>query len=266
LKINPAPAVKLEITDLAYTYAGRTSVRALDGVTLVISDNEFLAIVGPVGCGKTTLLRCVAGLLRPARGTITCDGAPVVGPSPQRGFVFQEEALFPWMTVADNLAFGLQAQGVEASRQRALVDEMIDLLGLRGFERAYPKDLSGGMVKMVEVARVLIVDPALLLLDEPFGLLDAQTRVRMQDVLIGLWEKRTKTVILVTHDIEEAVYLADRVVVFSSRPGRVKAEVRVDFPRPRRPAMRYTAAFLELKKQIWDRLDAGSGEIRDGGR
>ncbi len=220
MKINPAPAVKLEITDLAYTYAGRTSVQALDGVTLVISDNEFLAIVGP----------------------------------------------FPWMTVADNLAFGLQAQGVEASRQRALVDEMIDLLGLRGFERAYPKDLSGGMVKMVEVARVLIVDPALLLLDEPFGLLDAQTRVRMQDVLIGLWEKRTKTVILVTHDIEEAVYLADRVVVFSSRPGRVKAEVRVDFPRPRRPAMRYTAAFLELKKQIWDRLDAGSGEIRDGGR
>ncbi len=265
MKINPAPAVKLEIADLAYTYAGRTSVRALDGVTLVVSDNEFLAIVGPVGCGKTTLLRCVAGLLHPARGTMICDGAPVVGPSPQRGFVFQEEALFPWMTVADNLAFGLQAQGVGASRQRALVDEMIDLLGLRGFERAYPKDLSGGMVKIVEVARVLIVDPALLLLDEPFGLLDAQTRVKMQDVLTRLWEGRTKTVILVTHDIEEAVYLADRVVIFSSRPGRVKAELRVDVPRPRQPATRYSAGFLELKKQIWEKLDA-AGERGDGGR
>jgi len=266
LKINPAPAVKLEIADLAYSYASRASVRALDGVTLAVLDNEFLAIVGPVGCGKTTLLRCVAGLLQPARGTITCDGAPVVGPSPQRGFVFQEEAIFPWMTVADNLAFGLQAKGVDVSRQRALVDEMIGLLGLHGFERAYPKDLSGGMVKMVEVARVLIVDPALLLLDEPFGLLDAQTRVKMQDVLTRLWEGRKKTVILVTHDIEEAVYLAERIVVLTSRPGRVQAEVRVDFPRPRRPAMRYSATFLELKKQIWETLDAGSGEIRDGGR
>ncbi len=266
MKINPAPAVKLEIADLAYTYAGRTLVRALDGVTLVVSDNEFLAIVGPVGCGKTTLLRCVAGLLQPARGTITCDGAPVVGPSPQRGFVFQEEALFPWMTVTDNLAFGLQAQGVEASQQRALVDEMISLLRLRGFERAYPKDLSGGMGKMVEVARVLIVDPALLLLDEPFGLLDAQTRVKMQDVLTRLWEGRTKTVILVTHDIEEAAYLADRVIILSSRPGRVKAEVRVDFPRPRQPAMRYSAAFLDLKRQIWENLDTGSEKIGDGGR
>jgi NitT/TauT family transport system ATP-binding protein len=266
LKINPSPAIKLAIADLAYTYAGRTSVRALDGVTLAVLDNEFLAIVGPVGCGKTTLLRCVAGLLRPARGTITCDGAPVVGPSPQRGFVFQEEALFPWMTVTDNLAFGLQAQGVPASRQQRLVDEMIGLLGLRGFERAYPKDLSGGMVKMVEVARVLIIDPALLLLDEPFGLLDAQTRVKMQDVLIGLWEGRKKTVVLVTHDIEEAVYLADRVVVFSSRPGRLKAEAGVNFPRPRRPEMRYSEAFLELKKQIWEKLEAVSEEIRDGGR
>ncbi len=266
MKINPAPSVKLEIANLAYTYAGRTPVRALNAVTLAVFDNEFLAIAGPVGCGKTTLLRCVAGLLPPARGTIVCDGAPVVGPSPQRGFVFQEEALFPWMTVTDNLAFGLQAQGVEASRRRALVDEMIGLLGLRGFERAYPKDLSGGMAKMVEVARVLIVDPALLLLDEPFGLLDAQTRVKMQDILIRLWEGRKKTVILVTHDIEEAVYLGDRVVIFSSRPGRVKAEVRVDFPRPRQPGMRYSATFLELKKQIWDKLDAASEENGDGGR
>ena len=266
MKINPAPAVKLEIRDLAFTYAGRTSVRALDGVTLAVLDNEFLAIVGPVGCGKTTLLRCVAGLLKPARGTISCDGAPVAGSSPQRGFVFQEEALFPWMTVTENLAFGLQARGTEASEQRRLVDEMIGLLGLRGFERAYPKDLSGGMVKMVEVARVMIIDPVLLLLDEPFGLLDAQTRVKMQDVLTRLWEGRTKTVILVTHDIEEAVYLADRVVIFSSRPGRVKADVRVDFPRPRQPTMRYSGTFLELKKQIWEELDAGSEEIRDGGR
>jgi NitT/TauT family transport system ATP-binding protein len=265
LKINRVPAVKLEIVDLAHTYAGRTSVRALDGVTLVVFDNEFLAIVGPVGCGKTTLLRSVAGLLQPTRGTITCDGAPVVGPSPQRGYVFQEEAIFPWMTVTDNLAFGLQAQGVDASRQRELVDEMIGLLGLHGFEHAYPKDLSGGMVKMVEVARVLIVDPALLLLDEPFGLLDAQTRVKMQDVLTGLWESRKKTVVLVTHDIEEAIYLADRVVILSSRPGRVKAEVRVDFPRPPRAALRYSPAFLELKIPIWERLDAASRGIGDGG-
>lgn len=240
-------------------------MRALDGLTLVIYDNEFVAIVGPVGCGKTTLLRSVAGLLQPARGTISCDGAPVVGPSPQRGFVFQEDAIFPWMTVTDNLAFGLQAQGVEASRQRELVDELIARLGLRGFEGAYPKALSGGMAKMVEVARVLIVDPAVLLLDEPFGLLDAQTRVKMQDVLTGLWEGRKKTVMLVTHDIDEAIYLADRIVILSSRPGRVKADVPVDFPRPRRSAMRYSPAFLELKKQIWENLDAASGGVEDGG-
>lgn len=265
MKADRSRAVKLDIADVAHAYAGKTPVRALEGVTLVVYENEFLAIVGPVGCGKTTLLRSVAGLLRPSRGTILCDGTPVVGPSPQRGFVFQEEAIFPWMTVRDNLAFGLRAQGVDAARQRALVDELIGLIGLRGFEGAYPRELSGGMAKMVEVARVLILDPAILLLDEPFGLLDAQTRLKMQDVLSRLWEGRQKTVILVTHDIEEAVYLADRVVIFSPRPGRVNAEVRVDFPRPRRPAMRYSPAFLEVKKQIWEAFGPASAGIEGGG-
>ncbi|MBI3030349.1 MAG: ABC transporter ATP-binding protein [Candidatus Rokubacteria bacterium] len=245
---------RLEMRDVVHVYEGKTATRALDGVSLDVHDNEFLAIVGPVGSGKTTLVRIVAGFLRPTSGVVLCDGAPVTGPGPERGYVFQEEAIFPWMSVRDNLGFGLLAKGVVASEREKIVAELVRLIGLEGYEGAYPKELSGGMSKMVEVARVLATDPAILLLDEPFGLLDAQTRSKMQDQLSLLWEEKRKTVILVTHDVEEAIYLADRVVVFTPRPGRIKVEVTVDLPRPRSLETRFSPAFLALKRSIWKEI------------
>ena len=224
---------RLEAVDVGYTYPGPTPTRALDGVDVAIEDNEFVALLGPVGCGKTTLLRIFAGFLRPTSGTVRCDGAPVDGPSAQRGYVLQEDAIFPWMSVRENVEFGLFARGVPQAGRREVSQDLIRLIGLSAFESAYPKELSAGMSKMVEVARVLATDPAILLLDEPFGALDAQTRARMQDELARLWERRRKTVLFVTHDAEEALYLADRVVVLSARPGRVRAEFPVRLPRPR---------------------------------
>ena len=249
-----ARKMRLHVEDLAYTYQGRTPTRALDGVSLDVADDEFVAIVGPVGCGKTTLVRIVAGFLAPQRGTVLCDGRPVAGPSPARGYVFQEEAIFPWMTVRENLEFGLVAQGADARTRGAVTGELIELIGLQGYEDAYPKELSAGMSKMVEVARVLATDPAVLLLDEPFGPLDAQTRARMQDGLHALWAGRPRTVLLVTHDVEEAIALADRIVVFSQRPGRVRAEVPVDLPRPRTLETRFSAGFADIKRRIWKEL------------
>ncbi len=251
--------LRLRIDDVAYTYEGRTLTRALDGVTLDVYDNEFLAIVGPVGCGKTTFLRIAAGFLAPTRGTVLCDGAPVTGPSRERGYVFQEAAIFPWMTVRENLEFGLLAKGVAAAARAAITGELIGLIGLQGYEDAYPRELSAGMSKMVEVARVLATDPSLLLLDEPFASLDAQTRARLQDELSALWEKRKKTVLLVTHDVEEAIHLADRIVVFSSRPGRVKAQVTVDLPRPRPLELRLSPAFSAIKRAVWTELGLAGG-------
>ena len=250
---------RLQISDVAYTYAGRTPTRALDGVTLDVLDNEFVAIVGPVGCGKTTLLRIVSGFLQPARGTVHCDGAPVTGPSPARGYVFQEEAIFPWMTVRENLEFGLLAGRVEPAARATTVAELVGLIGLRGYEQAYPKELSAGMSKMVEVARVLATDPSILLLDEPFGPLDAQTRGRMQDALSALWARRKRTVVLVTHDVEEAIWLADRIVVFSPRPGRVKTQVAVELARPRPAEVRLSPAFSEIKRTVWRELGLMGG-------
>jgi ABC-type nitrate/sulfonate/bicarbonate transport system ATPase subunit len=246
--------VRLQVDDLTYVYEGGTRTHALDGLTLAVHDNEFLAIVGPVGCGKTTFLRIVAGFLTPTRGTVRCDDRPVRGPGAERGYVFQEDAVFPWMTVQDNLEFGLRAKGVPAAERATVAAELIGLIGLRGYERAYPGELSAGMSKMVEVARVLATDPSILLMDEPFGSLDAQTRGQMQDELYRLWEKRLKTVVLVTHDVEEAICLADRVIVFSPRPGRVKAEVAVPLPRPRSLELRLSPEFAALKRRIWTEL------------
>lgn len=244
----------LQVVGVTHVYEGRTQTRALDSISLDVYENEFLAIVGPVGCGKTTLMRIVAGLLQPSIGTVWCNGDRVAGPGPERGYVFQEEAIFPWMTVRGNLELGPLAKGFDAPRRDAIIGELIALIGLEGYESAFPKELSGGMSKMVEVARVLATDPAILLLDEPFGLLDAQTRTVMQNGLNRLWERQKKTVILVTHDVEEALGLADRVVVFSPRPGRVKAEVMVDLPRPRSLQTRFTPEFSVLKRTVWGSL------------
>ncbi|HME91074.1 MAG TPA: ABC transporter ATP-binding protein [Myxococcaceae bacterium] len=253
-----SPQLRLEAIDVGFTYSGESATRALEALSLTVQDQEFLAVLGPVGCGKTTLLRIFAGFLRPTQGSVRCDGASVDGPSPQRGYVLQENAIFPWMTVRENIEFGLLAKGVEPPARRAASDELLGLLGLAAFEAAYPKELSAGMSKMVEVARVLATDPSMLLLDEPFGALDAQTRARMQDELARLWEQRRKTVLFVTHDAEEALYLADRVVVFSPRPGQVKAQFPVNLPRPRSLETKFGAEFSELKRQIWDALRSAS--------
>ena len=254
---------RLEAVDVGYVYPGRTATQALDGLTLDVGDNEFLAVLGPVGCGKTTLLRIFAGFLRPASGTVRCDGAAIDGPGPQRGYVLQEDAIFPWMTVRENVEFGLMARGIDAAGRRAVSAELLDLIGLSAFEDAHPKELSAGMSKMVEVARVLATDPSILLLDEPFGALDAQTRARLQEALGRLWEQRRKTVLFVTHDAEEAIHLADRIVVLSSRPGRIKAEFRVDLPRPRSLETRFSAAFSDLKRRIWEVLGLGGVSARE---
>jgi len=249
-----APKLRLEAVDVGYTYSGPTPTQALEGLTLDASDNEFLAVLGPVGCGKTTLLRIFAGFLQPAKGSVRCDGSSVNGPSAQRGYVLQEDAIFPWMTVRENVEFGLLAKGLEPAARRAVSSELIGLIGLQAFEAAFPKELSSGMSKMVEVARVLATDPSILLLDEPFGALDTQTRAKMQDELARLWEQRRKTVLFVTHDAEEALYLADRIAVLSPRPGHVKAQLAVDLPRPRSLETRFSAGFSALKRKVWEVL------------
>lgn len=242
----------LEASEVGYTYSGRTPTQALDKVSLEVKDGEFVALLGPVGCGKTTLLRIFAGFLQPTTGSVRCRGSAIVGPGWQRGYVLQEEAIFPWMTVRENLEFGLLAKGVERSERRSVNDELLRLIGLSTFAAAYPKELSAGMSKMVEVARVLATDPSLLLLDEPFGALDAQTRAGMQDALALLWERRRKTVLFVTHDADEALYLADRIIVLSPRPGRIKSHFVVDIPRPRSFETRFSTRFLALKRQVWE--------------
>jgi len=181
---------------------------------------------------------------------VRCAGAPIDGPGWQKGYVLQEEAIFPWMTVRENIEFGLLAKGLLPPARRAVSDELLGLIGLSAFEEAYPKELSAGMSKMVEVARVLANDPSILLLDEPFGALDSQTRARMQDALARLWEQRRKTVLFVTHDAEEALYLADRIVVLTQRPGRIKAQFAVQIPRPRSFETRFSPEFLALKRQV----------------
>ncbi|HKB75533.1 MAG TPA: ABC transporter ATP-binding protein [Myxococcales bacterium] len=248
------PAPRLDAVDVGYTYPGDTPTQALESVNLTVQDSEFVALLGPVGCGKTTLLRILAGFLRPTKGAVRCDGAEVDGPSPQRGYVLQEDAIFPWMTVRENVEFGLLARGMPPAARVEVSSELIRLIGLSRFADAHPKELSAGMSKMVEVARVLAIDPAILLLDEPFGALDAQTRARMQDELARLWERRRKTVLFVTHDAEEALYLADRIVVLSSRPGRVEADIPVELPRPRSLESRFSPAFSALKRRIWETL------------
>jgi ABC-type nitrate/sulfonate/bicarbonate transport system ATPase subunit len=255
-----AAAPILEAVGVGYSYPGHTPTRALDDLHLAVKENEFLAILGPVGCGKTTLLRIFAGFLRPATGSVRCAGAPIEGPGPQRGYVLQEEAIFPWMSVRENVEFGLLARGLDPAARRAVSDELLRLIGLSSFESAWPKELSAGMSKMVEVARVLATDPSILLLDEPFGALDAQTRTRMQDALARLWEQRRKTVVFVTHDADEALYLADRIVVLSHRPAHVKAEFPILLPRPRTLETRFSPEFLKLKRQVWDATGSAAQE------
>ena len=232
-------------------------VLALKDVDLTVNDNEFLTILGPSGCGKTTLLRLIAGLLRWDDGEITIDGKPVRGPGPERAMVFQSFALLPWMSVRDNVAFGLEIAGVSKQQRYERADELIDTVGLSGFEKRYPMELSGGMQQRVGLARALAVKPKVLLMDEPFGALDEQTRRLLQEELLAIWEKERTTVVFITHSMEEAVLLGDRVVLMSARPGRIEEIVYVPLKRPRSTdvdSVEGSAAFAEITQKLWARL------------
>jgi len=234
----------------------RAPTRALEPTNLTIPDNDFVTIVGPSGCGKSTLLRLIAGLDQPTTGRILLNGIPVSEPGPDRGMVFQSYTLFPWLTVADNIAFGLREKGTPAHWRTAIVREWLVRIDLVSFEHHYPKQLSGGMQQRTAIARALANDPAILLLDEPFGALDNQTRALMQELLLDIWERERKTVLFVTHDIEEAIFLASRVVVMTARPGRIKADVRIDLPHPRRYTIKTSPEFSALKARLTEEIRA----------
>lgn len=265
---------KLEIRGVTQVFSSEEGeVKALEGVNLEVRPAEFLCIIGPSGCGKTTLLRMVAGLEQPSSGEIILDGKPVRGPSPDRGMVFQEFSLFPWRTVLRNVEFGLEIKGkVEGKvkgkvkgkgkgggesgkkERREVAEKYIELVGLRGFERHYPYELSGGMKQRVAIARALATEPAILLMDEPFGSVDAQTRNVLQEELLGIWQRTRKTILFVTHSVDEAVYLADRVAVMSARPGCFVKCLEVDLPRPRKRTSVEANEFRE-KLLMWLSLE-----------
>jgi len=241
-----APAIRCRGVGKVFAAGGR-EVAALAGIDLDVAAGEFVCLLGPSGCGKSTLLNAVAGFSPPTAGELTVLGRPVVGPGPDRAMVFQEYALFPWMTVERNVAFGLELRGDPPARRDRVVDDLLAKLGLSDFRDRFPKDLSGGMRQRVAIARVLAIDPPLLLMDEPFGALDALTRRSLQDELLRIWAEDRKTVLFVTHGIEESIYLADRVVVMTYRPGTVKRLVPVTLPRPRDPA---SPEFNALKREL----------------
>ena len=248
---------KLVVEKVSRTFPGARGaapVRALEPVGLEVADNDFIAILGPSGCGKSTLLRIVAGLDRPSDGHVRLDGREITGPGPDRGMVFQSYTLFPWLTVRDNVAFGLRERGIARAERYRVADRFLARVGLEGFAGHYPRQLSGGMQQRTALARALANDPAILLLDEPFGALDNQTRALMQELLLGIWEQDRKTVLFVTHDIEEAIFMANRVAVFTARPGRIKAEVVVPLPHPRDYRMRTAPEFQALKARITEEI------------
>jgi len=222
-------------------------VVALRDINLQIPQGQFVCLLGPSGCGKSTLLNAIAGFSLPSSGEITADGQLITGPGPERGMVFQEYALFPWMTVEKNIAFGLEVKGMAQAQIKQRVDQLLGMLSLSDFRNRYPKDLSGGMRQRVAIARVLALDSPIMLMDEPFGALDALTRRNLQDELLRIWSELKKTIIFVTHSIEEAIYLADRIVVMTYRPGTVKRDMIVELPRMRDPA---SADFNALKREL----------------
>jgi NitT/TauT family transport system ATP-binding protein len=224
---------------------------ALGGVDLDIADQEFVTVVGPSGCGKSTLMGMAAGLQEPDSGSVLVDGKPVRGPGPDRGVIFQQYALFPWLTVRQNVEFGLRLASVPTDERRRRADEAIDLVGLGEFAGALPKTLSGGMKQRCAIARAYAVDPQVLLMDEPFGALDALTRVQLQDQLLRTWSQEKRTVLFITHDVDEAVYLANRVVVMAAGPGRVHRLIDVDLPYPRTEEIRLSAEFRRIRNEVW---------------
>ncbi len=255
--------IKLKIDNVVKEYDGRRGKTvALNGVNLDIKENEFICVVGPSGCGKSTLLNIIAGLLEPTSGAAYLDGKKIEGTGVERGVVFQQYALFPWRTVLKNVMFPLEMKKTPADEAEKIARKYIKSVGLEGFENAYPKELSGGMRQRVAIARAYAADPEVLLLDEPFGALDAQTRVQLQTELLETWEKEKKTCFFITHDVEEAIILAQRVIIMSARPGRIKKIVDIDIPYPRTQATKTEPRFVELKNEIWNEVYQEFLEVR----
>jgi NitT/TauT family transport system ATP-binding protein len=243
---------KIRIDGVAKSYqSGDDYVRALDRIDLAVEEGEFVSIVGPSGCGKSTLLYVVGGFI-PADGQVLVDGRRIDGPGIERGVVFQEYALFPWLTVRRNILYGLESRALPAEERDRIADRLIGVIGLQGFEHRYPRELSGGMKQRVAIARTLACDPTILLLDEPFGALDAQTREVMQDEMLRIWLETRKTVLMVTHDVNEAVFLSNRICVMSARPGRIVEEFKVDLDRSvGREQLMLSDVFNKLRNEVW---------------
>ncbi|OGQ75344.1 MAG: sulfonate ABC transporter ATP-binding protein [Deltaproteobacteria bacterium RIFCSPLOWO2_12_FULL_60_16] len=238
-------------------YQPRTGGRllALDNVNLAVEEGEFVTIVGPSGCGKTTFINIADGLLKPTGGKIMLDGIEVKGPGLDRAMVFQDPCLLPWRTVLKNVLFGMECQGRDGAKEKDRALKFIKLVGLSGFEDHYPHELSGGMQQRCNLARALTVDPEILIMDEPFAALDAQTREIMQMELLRIWNEARKTVLFITHQINEAIYLADRVIIFGARPGRVKDVLKIDIPRPRKLSVKREKQFLEYEDHLWNQIE-----------
>ena len=255
--------IKLKIDNVVKEYEGRNGKTvALNGVNLDIKENEFICVGGPSGCGKSTLLNIIAGLHEPTSGAAYLDGKKIEGTGVERGVVFQQYALFPWRTVLKNVMFPLEMKKTPKAEAEAIALKYIKAVGLEGFENSYPKELSGGMKQRVAIARAYAADPEVLLLDEPFGALDAQTRVQLQTELLETWQKEKKTCFFITHDVDEAIILAQRVIIMSARPGRIKKIVDVDIPYPRTQATKTDPRFLELKTEVWNEVYQEYLEVR----
>lgn len=256
-------SVKVKIDNVKKIFNTRNGeMIALNGVSLDIMENEFICVVGPSGCGKSTLLNIIAGLLEPSSGKIYCDGKEVKGTGTERGVVFQQYALFPWMTVKKNVMFGLELKGIKGQEAEDIAMKYIKMVQLEDFVNHYPKELSGGMKQRVAIARAYAVNPSILLMDEPFGALDAQTRTQLQTELLETWEKERKTCFFITHDVEEAIILAQKVIIMSARPGRIKEIVDINIPYPRTQETKMTPEFLDLKNHIWSQVYQEYLEVR----
>jgi ABC-type nitrate/sulfonate/bicarbonate transport system ATPase subunit len=251
---NP-PLLVVESLTVHFASPGVDAVTAIDSLSFSVEQAEFVTIVGPSGCGKSTLLGVIDGLVSAQSGRVLLNDRAVLEPGPDRAMVFQDSALFPWRTVQANVEFGLQMRGIDAAKRRDVARRYLSMVGLTSFAHHYPHALSGGMRQRVGIARALAVDPTILLMDEPFGSLDAQTRELMGGELLRIWDQERKTVIFVTHSIEEAVYLGDRVIVLTARPAKVKREIRIDLPRPRDQHIRTHPQFTKYRQLIWDLLE-----------
>ncbi|MFJ2427120.1 ABC transporter ATP-binding protein [Pseudomonas sp. NPDC087804] len=255
MSVMQTPEGRIDIRQLSIVLGeGREAFEAVQGLDCQIEPGQFVCILGPSGCGKSTLLGALAGHLSAHAGSLKVDGGEVSGPSPQRGMVFQHHTLFPWRTVRDNVAFGLKMRGIGKAERHRAADDILKLVGLEGFAERWPDQLSGGMQQRVEIARVLVNRPRLLLMDEPFGALDALTRLNMQELLLDIWTRIRTTVVFVTHDIDEALFLADRLLVMSARPGRIIEDLRLDFARPRTSELVTSPEFSRLKRHCLDLL------------